>query len=349
MNNTDCTTSYYKNCNHNSNRNYYIDNLKFCLIVLVVSGHFAIKMTGFGPVKSLLYFIYIFHMPCFVFVSGFLAKRINAEGKLRADRILVTIWLYLIFKAVNAIITYAFTQKLDFNILKDSSAPWYLLALSIWYILVPLIERIKTVYLLPASIFIGLMAGYCNHIHNVLSLSRVLVFFPFFIIGFSLSEEKLNSFLNRRIKFIAIFYLFALFIILLVYRKKVNPVSDIIYAAGPYSDALGKLAPYGIFIRFIWYILAFVTSAAYMLLIPRRPTFFSSLGSRTLQVYMSHIWCRNILDYLGFFELIKGASLLIAALVLSGSIGLTFLLSNSLFYRLFDIISARKIIKKMLK
>jgi len=339
----------YKSNSNNLDRNYYIDNLKFCLIVLVVVGHFAIKLTSFGPVKSLQYFIYLFHMPCFIFVSGYLAKGINAGGKLRADKILVTVWLYFIFKAVNSLIEYAFTGKLDFNILKDTSAPWYLVTLTIWYISVPLIERIKAVYLLPASIFTGLMVGYCNHIHNVLSLSRVFVFFPFFIMGFCLSEDKLNSFLNKRIRFIAIIYLTALFIFFLIYRKEINPVSDIIYATSPYSDSLENLAPYGFLIRFIWYILAFITSAAFMLLVPRRPMFFTSLGSRTLQVYMSHIWCRNILVYLGFFEFIKGSSLPIAALVLLGSIGLTFILSNSLFYKMFDLISARRLIKKMLK
>lgn len=340
--------AYYTNCN-DEGRNYYIDNLKFILILLVVVGHFAIKLTHFGLIKSLLYFIYVFHMPSFVFVSGYLAKRINAGGKLRADKILSTLWLYFVFKIVNSIISYALTGKLDFNFLKDTAAPWYLIALSIWYILIPLLERIKTVYLIPASFLIGLAAGYISHIYNVLSLSRVFVFLPFFIIGFCLSEQKLNEFLNKRIRFAALIYMSALLVFLLIFRKELAPVSDIIYGASPYSVSLGKLAPYGIVIRGIWYITAFITSAAFMLLIPRCRLFFTSFGGRTLQVYMSHIWCRNILLYLGFFELICKCSLWIAMLVLLGSAGLAFLLSNSLLSKLFNIISAKKLIKKMIK
>ena len=95
----------YSNEKSEGKRNYYIDNLKFILITLVVVGHFAIKMTYMAPIQSLLYFIYLFHMPCFIFVSGFLAKRINAGGKLRIDKILGMLWLYFIFKLINTLIT----------------------------------------------------------------------------------------------------------------------------------------------------------------------------------------------------------------------------------------------------
>jgi fucose 4-O-acetylase-like acetyltransferase len=79
--------------------NYYINNLKFILIVLVVLGHFTAKMTYVKEIKYIFYFIYIFHMPCFVFISGYLAKRMNSGGKLRVDKILSLLWMYFIFKA----------------------------------------------------------------------------------------------------------------------------------------------------------------------------------------------------------------------------------------------------------
>lgn len=339
----------YSNEKSEGKRNYYIDNLKFILITLVVVGHFAIKMTYMAPIQSLLYFIYLFHMPCFIFVSGFLAKRINAGGKLRIDKILGMLWLYFIFKLINTLITYAFTGKLDFNFFKDTAAPWYLLALCIWYILVPVIERIKIVYLLPASVLAGLIIGYFSYIRDVLALSRVFVFFPFFILGFSLSEQMLAKFLNMRIRLLALIYLSALFAFLLMFRKELAPVSKIIYGGSSYSDSLDELAQYGILIRLIWYILAFITAAAFMLLVPRCRMFFTSFGGRTLQVYMSHIWCRDMLVYIGLFKFIQKSSSWLAFLVLLGSILLSFLLANGLLYRVFELISGRRIIEKLIK
>lgn len=330
-------------------RNYYIDNLKFILMILVVVGHFGLKLTYFAPIKILIYFIYIFHMPCFIFVSGFLAKRINAGGRLRVDKIINILWMYFIFKIINTLITFASTGKLNFDFLKDSTAPWYLIALSIWYLTVPFIERIHTRYLISGSILVGLMIGYFSSIRSVLSLSRVFVFFPFFIMGFCLSEQMLNKFLNKHIRMLAVIYLSALLVLILLFSKQLAPVSDIIYGGSPYNVSLGALAPFGLIIRGIWYILAFITSAALMLLVPRCRMFFSSYGGRTLQVYMSHIWCRSILVYAGFFEIIRNASPLFTLLVMIGCVGLTFLLSNGLLNHLFDLLSGKKLIERLIK
>lgn len=330
-------------------RNYYIDNLKFILMVFVVVGHFALKLTYITPIKYLLYFIYIFHMPCFIFVSGFLAKRMNAGGSLRVDRMISILWLYFFFKIVNAMIYYGFYGKLNFDFFKDSSAPWYLLALSIWYLMIPFMERIKPKYLIPGAFLFGLIVGYISYIRNIFALSRVFVFLPFFIIGFCLTEENLNKFLRKGSRLVAAIFLLSLLLMLQLFGKNFMAISDIIYGGTPYSVALGKLAPYGILIRAIWYLLAFLSSAAIILLVPRCKLFFTSFGSRTMQVYMTHIWCRNILVYVGFFKLVKQSPSWIALLVLIGSVGLTFLLSNRFLKRLFDLLSAKNFIKKMIR
>ena len=215
--------------------------------------------------------------------------------------------------------------------------------------MVPVIERIKIVYLLPASVLAGLIIGYFSYIRDVLALSRVFVFFPFFILGFSLSEQMLAKFLNMRIRLLALIYLSALFAFLLMFRKELAPVSKIIYGGSSYSDSLDELAQYGILIRLIWYILAFITAAAFMLLVPRCRMFFTSFGGRNLQVYMSHIWCRDMLVYIGLFKFIQKSSSWLAFLVLLGSILLSFLLANGLLYRVFELISGRRIIEKLIK
>ena len=60
----------------NKHRDPYWDNLKFVLICLVVLGHFLLPVKPKGQLaRTAFYWIYLFHMQAFVFVSGFTSKR----------------------------------------------------------------------------------------------------------------------------------------------------------------------------------------------------------------------------------------------------------------------------------
>ena len=52
------------------------DNLKCVLIFLVVVGHFVNQFEDESSImRSISFFIYSFHMPLFIFLSGLLEKR----------------------------------------------------------------------------------------------------------------------------------------------------------------------------------------------------------------------------------------------------------------------------------
>ena len=77
-------------------RNAYFDNLKGILIFLVVLGHVLSSFAGEGSVARWLYLlIFSFHMPVFLFVSGYFAK---PDPKTVIARLLI---LYLIFQVLN--------------------------------------------------------------------------------------------------------------------------------------------------------------------------------------------------------------------------------------------------------
>ena len=51
------------------------DNLKFLLIIFVVIGHYTQQFRADNETLQRIYvFIYSFHMPAFIFVSGYFAK-----------------------------------------------------------------------------------------------------------------------------------------------------------------------------------------------------------------------------------------------------------------------------------
>ena len=57
-------------------RIYYWDNLKFILIAFVALGHFVeVQINDFSNFKGAFLFIYLFHMPLFVFITGFFLKK----------------------------------------------------------------------------------------------------------------------------------------------------------------------------------------------------------------------------------------------------------------------------------
>ena len=57
------------------------DNLKFFLILFVVVGHFCEYFIGNNAVaRDIFVFIYSFHMPLFIFVSGLFSKK-NIDEK----------------------------------------------------------------------------------------------------------------------------------------------------------------------------------------------------------------------------------------------------------------------------
>ena len=57
-------------------RDYHVDNIKGMLIILVVCGHLLSYLQDMNSTFAIgvRTFIYFFHMPGFIFMSGYLAK-----------------------------------------------------------------------------------------------------------------------------------------------------------------------------------------------------------------------------------------------------------------------------------
>ena len=176
-------------------RDYFFDNLKAVLIFLVVLGHFLLPIHGDNPLVVVKRLIYIFHMPLFVFVSGYFAKKIYKNGQYNFKKILYLIKAYVLF-VIAIQIVYAicgFEDFVEINFFSQSGAPWYLFAMIVWYLTIPLIRRCRPLPVIIVNIGLALVAGYFKNVGDFLCLSRILVFGPFFYIGYYMEQPVLEK------------------------------------------------------------------------------------------------------------------------------------------------------------
>ena len=175
-----------------------LDNARFVLIALVVVGHLLEQLVDSGPFAAALYrWIYLFHMPAFVLVSGAVSKANLTHRRVFA---LATGLLlpYLIFQTLYPAWDAWLSGSGDGSqgYLTPYWLLWYLVSLLCWRLLLPLFARLK--FALPLTIAIALAAGMVPWIGYPLSLSRTLVFFPLFLLGHRIGARRLQYLAGAR-------------------------------------------------------------------------------------------------------------------------------------------------------
>ena len=270
-------------------RVYYFDNLKFILIILVVIGHFLDVPTKTSNYAKMVWlFIYFFHMPLFVFISGYFSKNVVKNRNVSKPIIFIT--LYAILSFIQYLIKiYIGGGSGYLKILTSSSIQWYLFSMAIWYLFSMLTEKVNKKYMLAASLIIALIIGYDKTIGDFLILSRIIVFYPFFILGSMLNEEQIMKYVkNKKLKIASVIVLLIIAIIFILFIDKIYFIRPIATGRNSYFSLNNNIEKYGIFYRIIWYIVSFIMSFCVCMIIPRGKTFFSKLGKRTLTVYFLH-------------------------------------------------------------
>lgn len=322
-------------------RDPYMDNLRCILIILVVIAHFINKLSSIDEYKYLYNFIYLFHMPLFVFVSGYFSKGLFKIGMFQSKKVISIFWMYLLFRFISYFITVYYKGYYRFNLFDESSAPWYLLSLSLWYLMIPLIRNYKAKYVIPITFVISILIGFDSSVGTFLSLSRTIVFFPFFCIGYYLTPELLSSLLKKNLR-IPSFLLLATTLGLFLWKGNFfSPYIRFTYGASSYSDILKKDYYFtGPLYRTIWYIVAIILSIAFMYIIPRCHTWFTYIGQRTLSVYVIHVLIRNVFVYIGLNTYLLSLPPIYSLSVFAVCIAIVLITSSSIVFKPFSYLMA---------
>lgn len=161
-----------------NSRSAYWDKVKGFLIILVVFAHCLFGLQT-RPLNNLLVdAIYMFHMPAFVFVSGYFSKSEHSRSFFPLMNLAVAFILLNGFFILRGVFV---TGGLPSLVAPYFSA-WYLLALIVWRLTVPLLERVRNV--LPLLIMFSLVAGFWTDLNMTFAAVKIVVFFPYFIAGY---------------------------------------------------------------------------------------------------------------------------------------------------------------------
>jgi fucose 4-O-acetylase-like acetyltransferase len=266
-----------------ASRDPWRDNARVVLIVLVVFGH---CLEPLGPETSsfdaIYRFIYLFHIPAFAFLSGSVA-RADANVRLLRSTVFRVLLPYLLFQGLYALV--AQTPGWPDDGPAGAATPywllWYLLSLAGWRLLLPLFARLRHPILIAVGLAVA--AGLAGDLGYYLSLSRTLVFFPLFLLGWRYADAWRSALSGTRWRMAAVIALVALFAI--ANWQAMDP--RWLYGSLGYA-ALGVDAGPGMALRLLQLVAGIVGTAAFLTLIPRRPLAVSALGPGTLQTFLVH-------------------------------------------------------------
>lgn len=250
--------------------------MKVLLITLVVFGHALEEFGTTGKLGLIRVVIYSFHMPLFIFISGYFSKSDAKPDKLLKTTILPfiifnTIWLFTQGTAINKI-----------NFFKPIYVFWYLLSLFFWRVTVKYFDRVKGIVIL--AFIVGIYCGCIGEAERFFSISRTVSFFPYFILGYKFKKESIEK-IRKVPKIYSLALIIAAFAVTVFLNiSETMPVKMYELIQSYKATNLDNL--HGMILRGTIYIIATIIIFALVKLMPDKEFPVTIYGQRTLCIYV---------------------------------------------------------------
>lgn len=183
----------------NKKRIYKYDNVKAVLIFLVVVGHMTSDyVSDSHMVRWVTLWIYTFHMPAFIFLSGLVHKQYiteeraslgeRGETRMRWDKVLGFFFCGYTLKVFLQISRTWMGQHPVWSWTKEPGIPWYLFVMAefelVFFLMRHIDGRIKPKYVILGLFVLSAVIGYIPSVGDTFCLARMINFLPIYSLGY---------------------------------------------------------------------------------------------------------------------------------------------------------------------
>ena len=266
-----------------TSRDYLFDNYKALLIILVIMGHFIQPCYENNTLLyTTKYLIYAFHMPAFIFISGYFSRKPISVRK-AIKKVLMP---YVAFETIYYLYyNYVIHKTADFDLAFPKFSLWYLLALFVWKVATPYVKKIPHYFLV--SVAAGLAIGFLPTGGTFLSIARIFVFFPYFLAGTLLDRELLGEARKMPYRVVSITGIATFVLFLMTSADSAGLRLSYFYGKTGYAK-MGQTPLEGVLVRLLCYGIGFFFIYAIAILMSEKETIFSRLGCATMSIYLFH-------------------------------------------------------------
>lgn len=283
-----------------SKRIAWFDNSKGILIFLVVLGHLIEGYRQYDENTAVLWLyntIYAFHMPLFILISGYFFR----EGRLRKVLELFSVFIVwqLIDGFIGPLIHNGHLPSLDdgarlYKLFDPQWTLWYLIGIIFWRAITPYVLKLR--YPILIAIIVAIWASFVPDLTHAFALRRLLNFYPFYLIGYTLGQRGTLTLLLEKIKTkgrliqagAGVFILG--FMAFMVYFTQHGFNTELLFMDYSYHH-FGLSLFKGMLFSLLFYGAVTMLCLAILTLIPkeRKLFVFSKLGTYSLYIYLLHV------------------------------------------------------------
>ena len=253
--------------------------MKFLLIVLVVFDHSLEEISLEHNYAIIRAWIYSFHMPAFIFISGYFSKHVRKNGGVRKTIINCAI-PYFIFNTIFVLWT---EKTLAINILTPRYIFGDLFSLLIWRLLIDDLKGIRGILIL--SIILGLYIGGIHTADRFLAIFRTIVFFLYFLLG-ALTDEEAIVKIRKMPKLCSVIMVVILSLcVIVLHIKNIIPVKAYENIQCYQKSGMSNLQGDGI--RLLSYGIGIAAVICIINLISNEKKCYTAYGSRAASIYIA--------------------------------------------------------------
>ncbi|MER7395220.1 acyltransferase family protein [Streptomyces sp. NPDC000151] len=280
-------------------RDPFFDNAKLLAMVLVVAGHAWQPLKDSHAVWSGYLFLYMFHMPLFIVISGYFSRSFAFKPE-QGKRLITGVAVpYLVFEAAYTLYGNAVDGRHnDLSLLSPWYLTWFLAALFVWRLTAPVWRALRWYVAVGLALAVALI-GAATPLSGVLNLARVLQFLPFFVIGLVLRPEHWQLLRTRWVRIASVPVLAGGAV--MAYWAKGRMTAQWAMHNHSWED-LHVSWPVGMAMTLATTACSLVLAVAFLAWVPRRRTWFTPLGAGTLCAYLLHGFFVRTAAWKGWFD-----------------------------------------------